>query len=87
MLAFRVSTLGVGGSRCYARVNAWVERNNEGYAGAEEVFGIRRSEDVVAKGRVPAGGVHRSGVLVERGVCLGNAEVVGCSVDFGDGGV
>ena len=41
----------------------------------------------MTEGRVPAGGVHGSGVLVERGVCLGNAEVVGRSVDYGDGGV
>ena len=39
------------------------------------------------KGRFTAGGVHGSGVLVERGMRLGNAEVVGCTVDFGDGGV
>ena len=43
----------------------------------EEVFGIRRSEDVMAEGRIPAGGVHGSGVLVQRGVRLGNDEVVG----------
>ena len=41
----------------------------------------------MAEGRVPAGGVHGSGVLVERGVRLGDAEVVGRPVDFGDGGV
>ena len=63
-----MSDLGVGGSWCYDRVNSRVERNDEGCAGAEEVLGIRRSEDVVAKGRIPAGGLHRSGVLVER-VC------------------
>ena len=53
----------------------------------EEVFGIRRSEDVMAEVRIPAGGVHGSGVLVERGVRLGDAEVVERPVDFGDGGV
>ena len=67
-------------------MNARVERDDKGYAGAEEVFIIRRSEDVMAEGRIPAGGVHRSGVLVERGVRLGDAEVVGRPVDFGDGG-
>ena len=87
MLAFCVSDLGFGGSRCYDRVNAWVERNDEVYAGSEEVLGIRRSEDVVAEGRIPAGGVHGSGVLIEWGVRFGNAEVVGCPVDSGDGGV
>ena len=74
-----MSDLGVGGSRSYDRVNARVEQNDEGYSGAEEVFGIQRSEDVVAKGQVPAGGLHGSGVLVERGVRLGDAEVVGTS--------
>ena len=39
---FYVSDLSVGGSRCYDRMHAWVERNNEGYSGAEEVFRIRR---------------------------------------------
>ena len=39
------------------------------------------------EGRVNAGGVHGSGVLVERGVRLGYAEVVGRPVNFGDGGV
>ena len=68
-------------------MNARVERNDGGYAGAEEVLGIRRSEDVVTKGRIPAGGVYGSGVLVEMGVRLGDAEVVGRPVDFGDGGV
>ena len=87
MLASRVSNLSVGGSRCYDRMNAQVKRADEGYAGAEEVFGIRRGEDVMAEGRIPAGGVHGSGVLFERGVRLGNAEVVGRPVDFGDGGV
>ena len=67
MFAFHVSDLGVGGSRCYNRVNARVERNDGGYAGAEEVLSILRSEDVVAEGRIPAGGVHGSGVLIERG--------------------
>ena len=51
MLAFRVSHLSVGGSRCYDRMNARVERDDEGYAGAEEVFGIQGSDDVMAKGR------------------------------------
>ena len=41
----------------------------------------------MAEGRIPAGGVHGSGVLVERGMRLGDAEVVGRPVDFGDGGV
>ena len=77
----------VGGSRCYDRTNARVERNDEGYACAEEVFGIRRREDVMAEGLIPAGRVYGSGVLVERGVRLGDAEVVGRLVDFGDGGV
>ena len=76
MLTFRVGNLGVGGSRCYDRVNAWFERYDEGYAGAAEVFGVWRSEDVVAEGRIPAGGVHGSGVLVERGMRLSYAEVV-----------
>ena len=65
-----MSNLGVGGSRCYDRVNARVEQNDKGYAGAEEVLGIRCGEDVVAEGRIPAGGVHGSGILVERGVCF-----------------
>ena len=68
-------------------MNAGVERNDEGYTGAEEVFGFRRSEDVMAEGRIPAGGLHRSGVLVERGTQLGDAEVVGRPMSFGDGGV
>ena len=87
MIAFSVSNLSVGVSRCYDSMNARVERDDEGCAGAEEVFGIRRSEDVMAKGRIPVGGVHGSGVLVERGVRLGDAEVVGRPEDFGDGGV
>ena len=82
MLAFCMSNLSVGGSRGYDSMNAWVEGDGEGYSGAEEVFGIRRSEDVMAKGRIPAVGVHRRGVIVERGMRLGNAEVVGCPVDF-----
>ena len=52
-------------------MNAWAERNDEGYTGVEEAFGIRRSEDVMDKGRITAGGVDGSGVLVERGVRLG----------------
>ena len=68
-------------------MNARVEKDDEVYARAEEVFGIRRSEDVMAEGRIPAGGVHGSGVLVERGMRLDNVEVVGCPVDFGGGGV
>ena len=87
MLAFGVSDSGVGGSRCYDRVNGWVEQNDEGYARAEEVLGIRRSEDVEAEGQILAGGVHGSGVLVERGVRFGDAEVVGCPMDSGYGGV
>ena len=87
MLAFRNGDLGVGGFRCYDRVNAWFERDDEGYAGAEEVLGVWRGEDVVAEGWIPAGGVHGSGVLVERGMRLGYAEVVWRPVDFGDGGV
>ena len=86
MLTFRVGNLGVGGSRCYDRVNAWFERYDEGYAGAAEVFGVWRSEDVVAKGQITAGGVHGSGVLIGRGVRFRNAEVVGRPVDSGDGG-
>ena len=49
MLAFHVIDLGVGGSQCYDRVKAWVERNDKGYAGAEEVLRIRCGDDVVAK--------------------------------------
>ena len=63
-------------------MNARVEKDDEVYAGAEEVFGIRRSEDVMAEGQIPAGGVHGSGVLVERGMRLSNAEVVGRPVYF-----
>ena len=48
MLAFRVSNLSVGGSQCYNRTIAWVERYDEGYARAEEVSRIQRSEDVMA---------------------------------------
>ena len=40
----------------------------------------------MAKGRIPAGGVHGSGVLVKQGVGLGDTEVVGRPVYFGDGG-
>ena len=87
MLKFCVSNLGVGGSRCYNRVNARVERNDKGYAGAEEVLGIRCGEDVVAKFRIPAGGVYRGGVLIEWGVRFSDAEVVWRPVNFGDGGV
>ena len=87
MLAFRVSNLSVGGYRGYDRMNARVEGGDEGYAGAEEVFGIQRSEDVMAEGRIPAGGVHGSGVLFKGGMRLGNAEAVGRPVDFRDGGV
>ena len=57
MLAFHVRNLSVGGSRCYDRMNARVERDDEGYAGAEEVFGVLHREDVMAEGRIPAGGV------------------------------
>ena len=87
MLAFCVSNLGVGGYWCYDRVNSWVEWNDKGYAGAEEVLGIRCGEDVVAKCRIPAGGVYGCGVLVERGMRLGDAEVVWHPVNFGYGGV
>ena len=87
MLAFRVSDLGVGGSRCYDRVNARVERNDKGYAGAEEILGIGCGKDVVAKCQIPAGGVYGGGVHIERGVCFGNAEVVWGPVNSGDGGV
>ena len=87
MLAFRVIDLNVSGSRCYDRMNTRVERDDKGYAGAEEVFGIRHSEYVMAKGRILSEGVHGSSVIVERGMRLGNAEVVGRPVDFGDGGV
>ena len=86
MLAFCVRDLGVGGSRCYVRVNTRVERNDKGYAGAEEVLGIRCGEDVVAECQIPAGGVYRGGVLIERGVRFGNAEVVWRPMNFGDGG-
>ena len=41
----------------------------------------------MAEGRIPVEGVHGSGVLVERGERLGDAEVVGRPVDFGNGGV
>ena len=41
----------------------------------------------MAQFRIPAGGVYGGGVLVERGVRFGDAEVVGRPVDFGDGGV
>ena len=68
-------------------MNSQVEGDDEGYARAEEVFGILRSEDVMAEVRIPAGGGHGSGVLVDRGMPLGNAEVVRRPVDFGDGGV
>ena len=64
MLAFRVSNLSVGGSRCYNRTNAQVERDDEGYAGTEEVFSIRRSENVMNEGRNPAVRLHGSGVLL-----------------------
>ena len=87
MLAFRVNDLRVGGYRGYNRMNNRVGGDDEGYADTDEVFGIRSSEDVMAKGRIPVGGVHGSGVIVERGMHLGNAEVVGCPVNFGDGGV
>ena len=87
MLAFRVSNLSVGGSRGYDRMNTWVEGGDEGYAGMEEVFVIQRSKDIMAEGRIPAGGVHGSGVLVEGGMRLSNAEVVGRPVDFGYGRV
>ena len=87
MLTFRVSDLGVGGSWCYDRVNTRVERNDKGYADAEEALDIRCSEDVVSECRIPAGGVYGCGVLVERGVRFGNAEVVWRPVNFGDGGV
>ena len=82
-----MSDLSVGGSRGYDRMNSQVEGDDEGYAGAEEVFGILRSEDVIAEVRIPAGGVHGSGVLVDRGMPLVNSEVVRRPVDFGDGGV
>ena len=68
-------------------MNAWVEQNDEGYAGVEEVLGIQRSEDVVAECRIPVGLVHGGGILVKRGVCFGDAEVVGRPVDFGGSGV
>ena len=41
----------------------------------------------MAEGRIPVGGVHGSGALVERAVGLGDAEVVGRPVDFGNCGV
>ena len=40
MLAFHVSDLIFGGYRYYDRMNARSERNDEVYAGAEEVFSI-----------------------------------------------
>ena len=82
-----MSVLGVSGSRCYDRVNARAERNDKGYAGAEEVLGIRCCDDVVAECRIPAGRVYRGGVLVERGLRFGDAEVVWRPVNFGDVGV
>ena len=87
MLPFRVRNLVIGGSQCYNRVNARVECNYEVHAGAEEVLGIQRSEDVVTECRIPAGGVHGGGVLVERGVRFGDAEEVWRPVNFADGGV
>ena len=85
MFAFCVHDLGIGSLWCYDRVNARVERNDECYAGAEELLGIRRGEDVVDECRIPAGGVHGGGVLVERGVRFGDDEVLGRPVNFGDG--
>ena len=87
MLALCVSNLGVGGSWCYNRVNVRVERNDKGHAGVKEVLGIRCGEGVVAKCRIPAGGVHGGGVLVERGVRFGDAEEVWRPVNFADSGV
>ena len=87
MLPFCVRDLRIGVSRCYDMMNSRVERDDEDYAGAEEVFSIRRGEDVMAEGRISVGGVHGSVVLVERGVPLGNAEVVVRPVNFGGGGV
>ena len=68
-------------------MNARVERNNKGYDGVKDVLSIRCGEDVVDKCRIPTGGVYGGGVLVERGVRFGNAEVVWRPVNFGDGGV
>ena len=47
-------------------MNSRVERYDEGYAGSEDIFGIRRGEDVIDEGRISAGGVHGSVVSVER---------------------
>ena len=41
----------------------------------------------MVEGRIPVGGVHGSGVIVDTGVRLDNAEIVGRPVDFGGGGV
>ena len=57
-------------------MNARVERNDKSYAGPEEVLSIRCGEDLVAKCRIPTGGVYGGGLLVERGVRFGNAEVM-----------
>ena len=87
MFEFRMSDLGISGYRCYDMVNARFERNDKGYAGSEEVISIRCGEDVVAECQILAGGVYRGGVLVERGVHFGDAEVVWRPVDSGYGGV
>ena len=68
-------------------MHARVDRADEVHAGAEDVFHIRRSQDIVAEGRIAAGGVDGGGVLVEGSVGLSNAEVMGRPVDFRDGWV
>ena len=39
----------------------------------------------MAESQVSSRGVYRSGVFIKGDVCLGNAEVVGCPVNLGDG--
>ena len=46
-------------------MHARVDGADEVHAGAEEVFRIRRGQDVVAEGQIAAGGVDGGGVLVE----------------------
>ena len=68
-------------------MHAWVDGADEVHAGAEDVFRIQRGQDIVAKGRIAAGGVDGGGVLIEGSVGLSDAEVMGRPVDFGDGWV
>ena len=65
----------------------WVDGADEVHAGAEDLFRIRRGQDIVAEGRIAAGGVDGGSVLVEGSVCLSDAEVMGRPVDLGDGWV